>query len=102
MKKLVLVLGLTCISQLVEAQNNKGPAIKQATVERIIRTLAADDMAGRASGQPGGLQAAKFLAEGARCLFAQSSQFDQSTRRNAGWRCSYRSSWLSVMFCAAV
>jgi hypothetical protein len=62
MKKLVLILGLACISQLAEAQKKQGPAIKQATVERIIRTLAADDMMGRAAGQPGGLQAAKFLA----------------------------------------
>jgi hypothetical protein len=62
MKKLVLIIGLACISQVVEAQKKKGPPIKQATVERIIRTLAADDMKGRASGQPGGLQAAKFLA----------------------------------------
>ncbi|MGY2132814.1 M20/M25/M40 family metallo-hydrolase [Hymenobacter sp. HD11105] len=62
MKKLVLIIGLACTSQLVEAQKKQGPAIKQATVERVIRTLAADDMMGRASGQPGGLQAAKFLA----------------------------------------
>lgn len=61
MKKIVLLLGLACASQLAEAQR-KGPAIKQANVERIIRTLAADDMMGRASGKPGGLQAARFLA----------------------------------------
>lgn len=61
MKKIVLLLGLACASQLAEAQK-KGPAIKQANVERIIRTLAADDMMGRASGKPGGLQAAQFLA----------------------------------------
>ncbi|MBC6607704.1 M20/M25/M40 family metallo-hydrolase [Hymenobacter sp. BT188] len=58
MKKLVLILGLAFISQLAEAQKN----IKQANVERVIRTLAADDMKGRAAGKPGGLQAAKFLA----------------------------------------
>ena len=62
MKKIVLLLGLACLSHLAEAQKKAGPPIKQANVERIIRTLAADDMMGRASGQPGGLKAAKFLA----------------------------------------
>ncbi|GGG41537.1 hypothetical protein GCM10011378_17300 [Hymenobacter glacieicola] len=33
-----------------------------ATVERVIRTLAADDMQGRASGTPGAQKAASFLA----------------------------------------
>ncbi len=38
------------------------PGVAAATVERIVRTLAADDMQGRASGQPGSVKAADFLA----------------------------------------
>lgn len=50
------------------AQAQKKPAasskagVSAATVERVVRTLAADDMQGRASGKPGGQKAAQFLA----------------------------------------
>ena len=36
--------------------------VSSATVARVVRTLAADDMQGRGTGQPGGLKAAQFLA----------------------------------------
>ena len=36
--------------------------VSAATVARVVRTLAADDMQGRGTGQPGGLRAAQFLA----------------------------------------
>ncbi|UOQ76789.1 M20/M25/M40 family metallo-hydrolase [Hymenobacter sp. 5516J-16] len=36
--------------------------VAPATVERVIRVLAADDMQGRASGKPGAEKAARFLA----------------------------------------
>ncbi|AHJ97124.1 M20/M25/M40 family metallo-hydrolase [Hymenobacter swuensis] len=61
------VLFLALFSANVYAQ--KKPAIapltagvSAATVERIVRTLAADDMQGRATGKPGSLKAAEFLA----------------------------------------
>ncbi|GAA3996447.1 hypothetical protein GCM10022408_03810 [Hymenobacter fastidiosus] len=38
-------------------------AVPAATVERVVRALAADDMQGRATTQPGGGKAARFLAE---------------------------------------
>jgi hypothetical protein len=41
---------------------SKGPMVSAATVARVVRTLAADDMQGRGTGQPGGLKAAQFLA----------------------------------------
>ncbi|MVN74840.1 M20/M25/M40 family metallo-hydrolase [Hymenobacter sp. HMF4947] len=37
-------------------------AVSGATVERVLTTLAADDMQGRATAQPGQLKAAEFLA----------------------------------------
>ena len=40
----------------------KAPTVSSATVTRVIQTLAADDMQGRGTGQPGGLKAAQFLA----------------------------------------
>ncbi|WP_216689086.1 M20/M25/M40 family metallo-hydrolase [Hymenobacter siberiensis] len=36
--------------------------VSAATVSRVMRTLASDDMQGRGTGQPGGLRAAQFLA----------------------------------------
>jgi len=38
------------------------PIVSAATVARVVRTLAADDLQGRGTGQPGGLRAAQFLA----------------------------------------
>ncbi|WP_310395784.1 M20/M25/M40 family metallo-hydrolase [Hymenobacter sp.] len=40
----------------------KAPVVSAATVARVVRALAADDMQGRGTGQPGGLKAAQFLA----------------------------------------
>ena len=42
------------------AQTKK--AVSAATVQRVLTTLAADEMQGRATGQPGQLKAAEFLA----------------------------------------
>ncbi|MBF9222325.1 M20/M25/M40 family metallo-hydrolase [Hymenobacter sp. BT662] len=40
----------------------KVAAVSSATVKRVVQTLAADDMQGRGTGQPGGQRAADFLA----------------------------------------
>ncbi|MFD1870959.1 M20/M25/M40 family metallo-hydrolase [Hymenobacter bucti] len=48
------------ISLPAAAQTKK--AVSGATVRRVLTTLAADDMQGRATGQPGQLKAAEFLA----------------------------------------
>lgn len=42
------------------AQTKKN--VSGATVKRVLSTLAADEMQGRATGQPGQLKAAEFLA----------------------------------------
>ena len=36
--------------------------VSAATVERVLNALAADDMQGRATGQPGSVKASDFLA----------------------------------------
>ncbi|GAB3225443.1 hypothetical protein GCM10027346_06690 [Hymenobacter seoulensis] len=38
------------------------PSVASTTVTRVVRALAADDMQGRATGKPGSLKAAQFLA----------------------------------------
>ncbi|MBC7446628.1 MAG: hypothetical protein H7330_01040, partial [Hymenobacteraceae bacterium] len=38
------------------------PAISAATIERVLTTLAADSLLGRAPGTPGAAKAARFLA----------------------------------------
>lgn len=60
MRKLVLT-GLLAASML-PATAQRGARVSGATVERVLTTLAADDMQGRATGQPGQLKAAEFLA----------------------------------------
>jgi hypothetical protein len=60
MRKLVLT-GLLAASML-PAVAQRGARVSGATVERVLTTLAADDMQGRATGQPGQLKAAEFLA----------------------------------------
>ncbi|MBO2007708.1 M20/M25/M40 family metallo-hydrolase [Hymenobacter negativus] len=40
----------------------KATTVSAATVTRVVKALAADDMQGRGTGQPGGLKAAQFLA----------------------------------------
>ena len=49
-------------SSLLTAQAQSKNAVSGATVERVLTTLAADDMQGRATGQPGNVKAADFLA----------------------------------------
>lgn len=47
----------------VKTSASKAPAVSAATVARVVRALAADDMQGRGTGQPGGdAKAAAFLA----------------------------------------
>ncbi|MBO3269145.1 M20/M25/M40 family metallo-hydrolase [Hymenobacter defluvii] len=55
----LLAAGLLVGSQ---ATAQKQPAVSAATVERVARTLTADDMAGRPSAGPGNLKAGQFLA----------------------------------------
>ena len=58
MRKLLL---LSCLAAL-SAQAQTKTAVSAATVERVLTTLAADEMEGRGTGQPGSLRAADFLA----------------------------------------
>jgi len=57
----VLLLSLLAAGTLPALAQTKN-AVAGATVERVLTTLAADDMQGRATGQPGSLKAAEFLA----------------------------------------
>ena len=52
----------TKIKTKVKPGAGKTTAVSAATVARVVRALAADDMQGRGTGQPGGLRAAQFLA----------------------------------------
>ncbi|MDB5270984.1 MAG: peptidase [Hymenobacter sp.] len=67
MKKLILLGALLATLPVAAQKAAKKPApkattVSAATVTRVIQTLAADDMQGRGTGQPGGLKAAQFLA----------------------------------------
>jgi len=73
MKNLMLLAGLLLalpaaaqtkikVKTKTKAASSIGPVVSAATVARVVRTLAADDMQGRGTGQPGGLKAAQFLA----------------------------------------
>ncbi|MCC2545283.1 M20/M25/M40 family metallo-hydrolase [Hymenobacter sp. BT175] len=66
MKKIIFIcLSVYLSSSAIAQKKNAKPAVPQvsaATVERVARTLAADDMQGRASTQAGGQKAAQFLA----------------------------------------
>jgi len=57
----VLLLSLLAAGSLPALAQTKN-AVAGATVARVLNTLAADDMQGRATGQPGNLKAAEFLA----------------------------------------
>jgi hypothetical protein len=57
----LLAVCLGALTSLPAAAQTK-KAVSAATVQRVLTTLAADDMQGRGTGQPGGLKAAKFLA----------------------------------------
>ena len=52
----------TKIKTKVKPGAGKTTTVSAATVARVVRALAADDMQGRGTGQPGGLRAAQFLA----------------------------------------
>lgn len=56
-----IVLGLLLVSGFT-VQGQKGK-IQQAKVERIVKTLSADDMQGRRSLEPGSYKAAQFIAQ---------------------------------------
>lgn len=55
--RLLLVGALAGATMPAAAQH-----VAKGTVQRVLTTLAADDMQGRATGQPGNLKAAEFLA----------------------------------------
>jgi hypothetical protein len=57
----LLAVCLGALTSLPAAAQTK-KAVSAGTVQRVLTTLAADDMQGRGTGQPGGLKAAKFLA----------------------------------------
>ncbi len=54
----LLLVGLLAGASLPAAAQH----VSKGTVKRVLSTLAADDMQGRATGQPGNLKAAEFLA----------------------------------------
>ncbi|QKG57116.1 M20/M25/M40 family metallo-hydrolase [Hymenobacter sp. BRD128] len=58
----ILLLGLLATCALPAAAQRRGANVSAATVKRVLTALAADDMQGRATGQPGNLKAAEFLA----------------------------------------
>jgi hypothetical protein len=58
MRKILLMSLLAAASVPAVAQRH----VSESTVKRVLNTLAADDMQGRATGQPGQLKAAEFLA----------------------------------------
>jgi len=68
MKSAFLTLACALAVLTAPAQTRKAakapeaPKVSAATVARVVRTLAADDMQGRGTGQPGGVKAAQFLA----------------------------------------
>ena len=67
MKQLIVAAGLLAALPALAQKKTAKPApkattVSAATVTRVIQTLAADDMQGRGTGQPGGLKAAQFLA----------------------------------------
>ena len=61
MRKILLMSALA-LGALPAVAQRRAPDVSAATVERVLTTLAADDMQGRATGQPGSLKAAEFLA----------------------------------------
>ncbi len=61
-KALTILLIGTLMSGSYYADAQRSARVSGATVERVLTTLAADDMQGRATGQPGQQKAAEFLA----------------------------------------
>jgi hypothetical protein len=60
MRKFLLMSLLA--AALPAAAQRRAAEVSAATVERVLAALAADDMQGRATGQPGSVKAAEFLA----------------------------------------
>ena len=60
MRTFLLTSALGASTLLAQAQTKT--AVSEATVRRVLTTLAADDMQGRPTGQAGNLKAAEFLA----------------------------------------
>ncbi len=58
----ILLAAVCVVGSLVPSVAQTKMAVSSATVQRVLTTLAADDMQGRATGQPGQLKAAQFLA----------------------------------------
>ena len=58
----ILLAAACVVGSLAPAVAQTKTAVSSATVQRVLTTLAADDMQGRGTGQPGGLKAAEFLA----------------------------------------
>ena len=54
----IFLLAINTLPALAQRRTN----VSAKTVQRVLTTLAADDMQGRATGQPGNLKAAQFLA----------------------------------------
>jgi len=62
MKHTLLLMSLLVVGARPAGAQRRVAEVSGATVARVLATLAADDMQGRASGQPGSLKAAEFLA----------------------------------------
>jgi hypothetical protein len=60
--RISLLMGCLAVASALPAAAQTKTAVSAATVQRVLTTLAADDMQGRATGQPGQLKAAEFLA----------------------------------------
>lgn len=58
----LFLLATPLFAQKKRATVPAAPEVSAATVERVVKTLASDELRGRASGTPGGLKAAQFLA----------------------------------------
>jgi hypothetical protein len=58
----ILLAGLLAAGFLPAAAQRRAGHVSASTVKRVLTTLAADDMQGRATGQPGSVKAAEFLA----------------------------------------
>ena len=60
--RISFLIGCLAVASTLSAAAQTKKAVSAATVQRVLTTLAADDMQGRATGQPGQLKAAEFLA----------------------------------------
>ena len=60
--RISLLIGCLALASALPAAAQTKKTVSAATVQRVLTTLAADDMLGRATGQPGQLKAAEFLA----------------------------------------